>query len=221
MNIKSQFPMNYLIKITILILISSTIALGQKSEEIKVKGIYEWFEEPEKKTIEFSFSENGKTCGPNTDFETIGEQFAYLKFDLLKDNEMAKKIEEVSDLSDLKSPYPKQRYSYEYNTIEEAKVLHDMADEAFAEKLKLYHHYKVESREEMLEAEYLAIQNAVERAEELAKKLGYKSVDLISINTLNGIGGAFSAKVNKKIEVSFETKNRKRKYAVSVVFKMN
>ncbi|MEM9918702.1 MAG: SIMPL domain-containing protein [Bacteroidota bacterium] len=212
--------MSYWTKTLLLILFSTTLLQGQKSEEIVITGTYEWFELPVKKTLEFSFSENGKTCGPNAEFETIGEQFAYLKFELLKNNEMAKKIEETFNIYQLQSSYPMQSYSYEYDSIEEAKLLYDMAKEAFAEKLKLYHHYK-EDKENLMEAKHQALKDAIQRAEHIANTLGYTKVELVSIDETKRTTRSVYVARRKKVNVNFTYKAKKRNLALKVTFKMS
>jgi len=217
--------MNYLIKTLFLVMVAIPISLlGQESQTIKVNGIYEWVDSPVKKTMEFDFAENGVTCGPNTEFETVEEQFSYFKFELLKDEQIANRITEVIRLKN----YLRQKritYSFPYNSEEEAKVFYKKASEAFAENFLFYEYYNSLDLDKIKEFAGFAIDDAFIKAKALAKSNGYNNVELLSIDE----GKNFQAIIGQKNKSSYTKTliknelNKKvgtRRYRVSATFRM-
>jgi len=215
--------MNYLIKTTIFLLLSillpSSFLFCQDSLVI-VTGSHEWYEKPTKTILEFDFVENGTTCGPNAQFETIEEQFAYLKYDLLKNNQMAQNIEETLSMKNFQSRNPKKTFSFEYRSREEAKLLMEKSKEAFAENYIFYGFFEKKKFEFYNQMAASALENAFEKAIKIAKQKGFNEVSLVSVE--DKYRWQFNSNYTGKVALNqnLTEKGILKKYGLIATFKM-
>lgn len=185
--------MNYWIKYILavqLVFILVSVGTTQDSLIVDIRGVHSWLNEPISKSMEFSFVENGVTCGPNAEFESIDDQYYYFIYELLKDEELVKNIKEMDYASNYYSTQPKKTYSYTYKSEEDMKLIYKLAEKAFAEDFKFYDHYKENDWTDEYDIAVAALINAQESAEALAKAQGYTTVEIVSIddNTSARIG---------------------------------
>ena len=90
-----------------------------------------------------------------------------------------------------------------------------MAKEAFAEQVKLFHHFKQDQADEYLSPYALAIEDAKKKANTIAKNLGYKEIEIVSMSCTSGI-----AKGDTKINATFDSKGFKRKISIDIRFEL-
>lgn len=212
--------MNYLINIFFCITFILSPSTNLSSQTIELTGNFELIELPVKRTIEFHLVENGRTCGPNTQFETIDEQLAYLKFELLQNDLMRSKIMEINHLNVLSSQYPRRIFSYQFDSIPEAKLFYEKAQEAFAESIDFWNYYSSPSIDD--ESKYLenCVKDAKQKAEVIANIEGYKNADIISIQDLskNWKGISISSKYSQTKSTVYSIE-RIKYYSAKIIFK--
>lgn len=205
--------MSFWTKLTLTLLITvclHNILMAQNGPVITIMGKYEFSEEPILHTMEFSFVENGITCGPNAQFESIDEQYSYFIYDIIKNDAIAARIKLVDKIENYFTRQPIRTYSFAYNTMEEVKMMYKWAKEGFAEKFKYFTTYKLSSLEDQDKHAIGAYEIAREEALSIAKLRGYNDVKLISIDDNTGA----SAGLNKKYSTSvlptkFDKSNRR------------
>jgi len=176
--------MNYLTRIPLLFLFILVVGNinAQKDSIISILGTYEYEVSPDYKTIEFSFVENGVTCGPNTEFETVDEQYSHFLYEIINDRSVTDRIKELEKTSDLFGNKVQKSYSFRYESEKELRQMYEWAKEGFAENFHYYSHYEEPSLESQDELAINAYNIALKRAKIRAKILGYKKVEPVAVN---------------------------------------
>ncbi len=177
--------MNFWIKLTCTFLISiflQNILIAQEEPVITIMGKSQLMIMPIAHSIEFSFVENGVTCGPNAQFESIDEQYSYFIYEIIKNDDVAARVKLVDKIDNYYARQPTKTYSFEYTNMEEAKLMYKWAKEGFAEKIKYFSTYPKKRFEEEDQLAIEAYKNSRIEALSIAKLRGYSDVELVSID---------------------------------------
>lgn len=181
--------MSFLTRTTIALIFLSFFAnrsAAQLSDStmVLVRGIYKYEVRPYKMTMEFSLEENGVSCGPNSQFESINDQFAYLLDSLQNHKGITSRIKEVDDMSNFSNRNPKRTYSFESDDIEEFKILKKHAEYAFANNFSYFYHYDAPKLEDQDEFAIGAFNDAEVQIKAILKNAKGSSYKLIAIDDL-------------------------------------
>ena len=171
------------VSILFLLGILSLNGFGQDDGIIEVMGETKVKVLPDSLIVELFFEENGRTCGPNTNFETVGEQAAFF-FNELKnaDVEYKANYKELDRLEDYINGYQKLVYSFIVKDEEMAKKIYDIGVYSFAEKVNFFYKYPPYDEVDDMDVAIRALEDAQMKAEELMKKFGKSSIELIYID---------------------------------------
>ena len=165
---------------------------------------------PENIIIEISFEENGRTCGPNTDFETVGEQVAFFFNEFNNQNFGSKvKFEETIALKDYANMFKKTTYSFTVKDEKTAFEIFELARYSFAEKFAFYYQYPISDNKAEIDAAHQAFENAQSQAMSIKNALNKKSVELISIDDQLGWKQLFYVSKDSKGRIKSKGSSRK------------
>lgn len=203
------------------------LSLGVSAQEITVEvmGKSTVKLSPRHIIVELTFEENGRSCGPNTNFESIGEQVAFF-FDELNKAGLNSKytFKEVDEIQYYSNQYKRSIYAFMVNDDDVAKQIYDIGKFSFAERINFYIEYPNFSVADDLKAANDALENAKEKANILMKALGKKNVELIAIddNTSRIKGGIYydSMNWNKRQLNANQERFRSMGYLLKVKFKI-
>jgi len=219
--------MNYWTKVLIacLVAFSSSALDGQiiDSSIVRVTGVYNYEEQPIKMTMEFSLEENGTSCGPNSQFSSIDEQYSYLLDSLRYDSKITSRIKEIDRLANYSNSNPKRTYSFETENMEECKILRKHAEYAFARNFEYFHHYESSKLEDQDLIAIKALEDAEIKIKEIVKNTNTNSYKLIAIddNTDSGYSRGLRMKYeDNKVRVK-DTWSRQKSYYLHVYYKLD
>ncbi len=217
--------MSYWIKNLFLFVIIFCLNIGvqaQADNMITVTGRYDWKDMPVSHTMEFSFVENGVTCGPNAQFETLEEQYNFFIYEIINNTDVSDRIVLVDKMEDYFTKNSKRTYSFEYNSEEEMRAMYKWAKEGFAENFTYFSHFPEYDLEEQDNWAVKAFEEAKRKALNVARLRGYNDVELISINDNTGaVLGMTPAPFGSfgKITTKFaESEGRYKGYSMEVSF---
>lgn len=203
-----------------------TTAAAQKDSILTVLGMYTYIVEPVSEFMQFSFVENGVTCGPNAQFETIEEQYNFFVYEIIGNAEISKRITLVDKVENYFMTQPQRTYAFAYDSEDEMKQMYNWAKEGFAENFEYYKEYAKEELADQDKAAIEALKDAEKRAGQISKLLGYTEVELLSIddNTagLFSILGLRAARNSEnKVKSSYrKASDRDKNYYLRVTFKL-
>ena len=219
--------MNYLIKIVLSVFLGlGAISLyGQviDSTIVMVTGVYNYEVEPTKLTMEFSLEENGRSCGPNSQFSSIDDQYYYL-LDSIKNNpKLTQKITELDLIKNYSSQNPRRTYSFESDNLEDYKTLRKHAEYAFADGFQYFKHYEESKLEDQDAVAIKALEDAEEKIKEIVKSTKAKSYKLIAIddNTDGGYSRGLKRKSGTtKLSANYDRIGNSKAYYLYVYYKI-
>lgn len=216
--------MNYSIKlflITTICFVCHYGVVGQVDSVIEVRGTYYYSPKIVSNKLFFTFVENGVSCGPNAQFESLDEQYSYFLYDLVDDDDIRSRIKQVDKLQNHFSSQPKRTYSFEYNDIEELKKVYYWSIEGFAENHRFY---SIREEDELADQDSYAIEalkDATAEAKRIAELRGFENVELLSIddNTGTQIGIRTDFRDNK-LPTNFSEQKTSIGYSIKGIFKL-
>lgn len=201
-----------------LLSVASSFCFAQVSDSthVLIQGIYHHEVKPFKMTMEFSLEENGVSCGPNSQFESIDDQYAYLIDSLQNYASITQRIVEEDNLRNLSHRNPKRTYSFESTDINEFKILKKHAEYAFASGFEYFYHYKRPELKDQDQHAVKAFEDAENQVKQLVKNTDATGYKLIAIddftNSILGLRGDFFTSKTKIMEKDFQ----KKSYALNV-----
>ncbi len=219
--------MNYLTKLILTTLLGlSTITLcGQviDSTIVLVTGVYNYEVQPTKLTMEFSLEENGRSCGPNSQFSSIDDQYYYLLDSIKNNSKLTEKITELDLLKNYSSQNPRRTYSFESDNLEDYKTLRKHAEYAFADGFQYFRHYEEPKLEDQDKVAIKALEDAEEKVKEIVKNTKAKSYKLIAID--DSTDGGYSRGLRRKSEptkvsASYDRMATSKSYYLYVYYKI-
>lgn len=217
--------MSYSIKLSLIAIICFACHSGviaQVDSIIEVSGIYYYSPKIVSKKLFFTFVENGTTCGPNAQFESLDEQYSYFLYDLVDDDDIRSRIKHVDRFKNHFSSQPKRTYSFEYNDIEEVKKVYYWSIEGFAEN---HQFYSIVEEDELADQDSYAIEaleDATKNARRIAELRGFENVELLSIDDNTGtlIGIRADYRENKLVTNFLAQKAKERAYKIKASYRL-
>lgn len=207
---------NYLVFLFFSFVGSACFAQVGDSTHVLIQGIYQYDVKPYKMTMEFSLEENGVSCGPNSQFESIDDQYAYLMDSLQNYKTITQRIVEEDNLRNLSNRNPKRTYSFESTDINEFKILKKHAEYAFASGFEYFYHYKRPKLEDQDEHATKALEDAENQVKILVKNTDATSYKIVAIDDFTssvlGLRSDYFTSKYKLNESNFLTKS----YALNV-----
>lgn len=217
--------MNYWIRFftfSLLVLSGQAVFGQEKGIMVEVIGNYQHFLIPTKTTLEFSFEENGRTCGPNTQFETIDEQIAYFYYDLLKDEHIISQIKEEDILTNALKQYPTKTLSFETSDTTLFKLVYEKAKYAFATNFQFFNHYVPSQLANEVDGVGFALQDAMKKIDIIAKSKRLETIELVSIEAYpQRINNSYHRQFIRKQEMSQWNRDNKTKVTYRVLVTYN
>ena len=209
------------------IFLSAFISLNcyaQNETIVNILGISTYNLLPESIIVELIFEENGRSCGPNTNFETLGEQVAFF-FEEYKNAGLGpkSKYEEIERIKDYAKVYKMATYSFMVKDEKTAKEIYELGRYSFAEKIIFYYKYPVGDHLTDIEGTQRALENAGSKVSVLMKAINKKSVELISTNDDVQKGSWNYSKMDKEGKVKIGKYTQKeiiKQYRVQATYRI-
>ena len=168
--------------ILVFIIASSAGSYCQKSTIVKILGRASVNASPIVNRVEITFSENGVTCGPNTNYETVHDQFEHFKSKLSELGLYGVEFVEEKKPQNIFQQNKTITYSAVLENSEKASIYYEAAGFAFADRVDFYGIYPEAEIEDNHTAALMALKDAKKRVEVIKKILGKKESKLLSID---------------------------------------
>ncbi len=167
---------------TFLVITTASIsAVSQDTISIQVEGKVSYEIPHEAIYLEINFSENGVSCGPNTQFETVYDQVDNF-YSQVKNIGLTTSFEEVNVFKNSISGKNKVTLKTKFTDIESAKKIQEAAAFAFADKVNYFYLYPEKKFEDEDEKAILALRDAKSKALKIKSVLNKEHIKLISID---------------------------------------
>lgn len=105
---------------------------------LQLNGNYSFNQEFEKIIMHITFEANNTTCGPNSNFEDIHQQYAYFLDHLEEYDLNADSFHEINSIDKFTSNRSRITLKYTANDKEESRQVNALAKEAFAQQVDFY-----------------------------------------------------------------------------------
>lgn len=204
-------------KYLILLLVGFAFTVNAQIE-LNVTGFSLFQIQPEKMVVKMIFEENERTCGPNSDFESIEEQIGYLESAMLKHGFDLKLLYEDQKITELSSEYRRNTLKYPVLNKKQALKLFAIAKDAFAHDVKFINIYPPHSFDHEYNAALEALKSARKKAEKICQELGKENLELVYIDDITSLGTRNGYRIllyDEENEISsYSLQDRKRTYTI-------